>query len=264
LPASSTFVPVSRFSEYKACPDASAEGKLCEPGAVAFNGDGRNLSSQVLACPPRSCISNPSACTASSRFDIGGLQACPMNTSAEVGTVFELPFVVFDAYNQTAQAERLVEIADPCRSSAGSFYCDGRCFEVNCSLLDQLQGPEERAPRLRLLFFQEKPPGNETLKQLPYGWEDAIPVVGSGSVGQPSSSNGGRRRLLQYDDDGAETSLDGRVLNIAYGYSARDPGLEGIAWSNPSVAPCSSDGVRECGVTASDSQVKISLQKFVE
>eukprot|EP00967_Tisochrysis_lutea_P054913 scaffold68818_cov16-Tisochrysis_lutea.AAC.1 len=34
----------------------------------------------------------------------------------------------------------------------------------------------------------------------------------------------------------------------------RDPGLKGVAWSNPFVAPCSSDGIRECGALASDFQ----------
>eukprot|EP00967_Tisochrysis_lutea_P124430 scaffold208018_cov18-Tisochrysis_lutea.AAC.1 len=37
----------------------------------------------------------------------------------------------------------------------------------------------------------------------------------------------------------------------------RDPGLEGIAWSNPFVAPCSPDGIRECGAIALDFQLGI-------
>eukprot|EP00983_Pelagomonas_calceolata_P073459 1152146-Pelagomonas_calceolata.AAC.1 len=51
------------------------------------------------------------------------------------------------------------------------------------------------------------------------------------------------------------TSFDCRT-----GY-VRDPGLKGVAWSNPFVAPCSSDGIRECGALASDFQVRMSFQK---
>ncbi|KAF5832422.1 hypothetical protein DUNSADRAFT_11704 [Dunaliella salina] len=155
-----------------------------------------------------------------------------------------------------ALAKRLVEVVDPCEGSAeGSFYCEGRCVEVECSLLGQLQGPENGAPQLQLLFLEEQPSNNETVKQLPYGWDDGIPVVGSGNAGQPASSVPGRRRLLQDDDDDAAlSSLDGSVLNIAYGFTARDPGLQGVAWSNPFIKPCSSNGVRECGALALDIQ----------
>eukprot|EP00967_Tisochrysis_lutea_P016443 scaffold18528_cov27-Tisochrysis_lutea.AAC.1 len=91
--------------------------------------------------------------------------------------------------------------------------------QVDCSLLGQLQGPEKEPPRLQLLFLEETPSNNETIRQLPYGWEDGILIVRSVTAEQSPRSVASRRQLLQ-EGEVDLASLNGRELNLAYGFKA--------------------------------------------
>ncbi|KAF5841739.1 hypothetical protein DUNSADRAFT_11519 [Dunaliella salina] len=101
IPETSSFVPVPRFSTYKACPASEVEALLqapCEPGASALSGDEDDLTSQVLACPPQECLDNLEACTMDLKFSVSGISGCEIDTSAEVGAVLPITLAVVDSY----------------------------------------------------------------------------------------------------------------------------------------------------------------------
>jgi hypothetical protein len=109
--------------------DQTAE-TLCELGATATDDQDGNLTHKVLACPPDSCIA---AGCPGHEFQRKGLEGC-LNTSAPVGTIFNVSFVVFDSEQPPlrANAFRLVTIAQPC--AADEFWCGATtgCSPVDC------------------------------------------------------------------------------------------------------------------------------------
>ncbi|KAK3270208.1 hypothetical protein CYMTET_21381 [Cymbomonas tetramitiformis] len=137
LLASTTFVEVRQHQVYAACAerDAGNAEVECEPGVAAYDTEDGDLSSQVLVCPPSSCIAV--GCPGH-EWAIKGLQGC-INTSAPVGTVFEVEWVVFDSgmLAQNASVTRLISIIQPC--NLGETLCDDlTCSTIDCDTRDTM------------------------------------------------------------------------------------------------------------------------------
>ena len=69
------------------------------------------------------------------RFLQQGIASCAVNTSAPVGTIFNVTFLVFDYSipSLNASVTRTVSIINPCDS--GQYLCsDGTCSSIQCSL----------------------------------------------------------------------------------------------------------------------------------
>jgi hypothetical protein len=95
------------------------------------------LLSQVLACPPASCLAY--GCPGY-EFSTNGLRGCSIDTSAPAGSVFRVPFVVLDPSTGTGRAsvERTVVITEPC--GVGLYYCGGGCVKVIARNVPKLCG----------------------------------------------------------------------------------------------------------------------------
>ncbi|KAK3233264.1 hypothetical protein CYMTET_56422 [Cymbomonas tetramitiformis] len=135
LLASTTFVEVRQHQVYAACVEGDAKNAEveCEPGVAAYDTEDGDLSSQVLVCPPSSCIAV--GCPGH-EWAIKGLQGC-INTSARVGTVFEVEWIVFDSgmLAQNASVTRLISIIQPC--NLGETLCDDlTCSSIDCDTRD--------------------------------------------------------------------------------------------------------------------------------
>ena len=90
-------VMVRQGTPYQACSPGQEPTSTspCELGVSASTARGGSLTSSVLVCPPATCMS-PSVCPASA-FALNGITACAVNTSAPVGTVTTIKFVVYDS-----------------------------------------------------------------------------------------------------------------------------------------------------------------------
>ncbi|KAK3289149.1 hypothetical protein CYMTET_3420 [Cymbomonas tetramitiformis] len=131
------FVEVPQHQRYVSCAEEETVHAevLCEPGATASDAEDGDLSAQVLSCPPASCIEV--GCPGH-EWAAKGLAGC-INTSAPVGTLFEVQFVVFDFAmpRQMASAVRTVAIVQPCNS--GETVCsDHTCSSIDCDLRDSM------------------------------------------------------------------------------------------------------------------------------
>jgi hypothetical protein len=130
--SSSASVVVKQHTPYLPCGGSPATGVLCEPGAVAFDAVDGDLTARVLVCPPAACL--PFGCPGHEFSREGKLQSC-LNTSAPVGSVFEVAFVVFNSAGGSARTRRVVSIAAPCGVGSERCESDGRC-ERSCRLRD--------------------------------------------------------------------------------------------------------------------------------
>ncbi|KAK3233701.1 hypothetical protein CYMTET_56024 [Cymbomonas tetramitiformis] len=134
----SAFVEVKQHARYAACreeDEGSGAPTLCEPGAVANDTEDGDLSAAVLSCPPISC--RHLGCPGH-EWAAKGIEGC-LNTSAEVGTMFQVEFLVFDnaVPSQAASVHRTVTIIAPCESQ--EILCeDLSCSSVDCHLRDSL------------------------------------------------------------------------------------------------------------------------------
>ncbi|KAK3267920.1 hypothetical protein CYMTET_23548 [Cymbomonas tetramitiformis] len=132
---SSAYVEVKQHDTYEKCAQGEEDRAevLCEPGASAEDAEDGDLAARLLACPPASCLSY--GCPGH-EWATKGLSGC-INTTAEVGTVFEIEFVVFDSMvpAQNGSAVRFVTITQPCAS--GEELCsDMTCSPVSCAERD--------------------------------------------------------------------------------------------------------------------------------
>jgi hypothetical protein len=93
----------------------------CDPGVDAISSiTGADLSSMVYSCPPVDCLS--SSCTGY-ELSVKGVQGC-LNTSAPVGSIFQLRFTVLDRAVTppvASSAVRVVTILSPC--DLGFTFC---------------------------------------------------------------------------------------------------------------------------------------------
>ncbi|KAK3250934.1 hypothetical protein CYMTET_39709 [Cymbomonas tetramitiformis] len=131
----SAYVEVKQHDTYEKCAQGEEDRAevLCEPGASAADAEDGDLAARLLACPPASCLSY--GCPGH-EWATKGLLGC-INTTAEVGTVFEINFVVFDSMvpAQNDSATRFVTITQPCAS--GEELCsDMTCSPVSCAERD--------------------------------------------------------------------------------------------------------------------------------
>ncbi|KAK3232908.1 hypothetical protein CYMTET_56767 [Cymbomonas tetramitiformis] len=138
----SSYVEVKQHAAYTKCA-AGEEARvdvLCEPGAVAADAEGVDLSARVLACPPEACLAT--GCPGH-EWTTKGLQGC-VNTSAEVGTVFLVDFVVFDDAMpaKNATVTRTVGIIHPCDIGAGESLCSDLVCFMDCQYREQVLGEE--------------------------------------------------------------------------------------------------------------------------
>ncbi|KAK3279960.1 hypothetical protein CYMTET_12181 [Cymbomonas tetramitiformis] len=149
----SAYVSVKQHHPYEKCGGGMEQqaDALCEPGANATDAEDGDLTAGVLVCPPASCLRT--GCPGH-EWRYKGLAAC-VNTSAAVGTMFQVDFVVFDSMipAQMATATRTVTITAPCAS--GEELCsDLGCSSIPCAERDAMLGvPEadEVPPAIRLL-----------------------------------------------------------------------------------------------------------------
>lgn len=82
-------------------------------------------------CPPIGC--EASGCVGHRFIDKQPL-ACGVDTvNGNVGDTFLLIFKVVNSAGLDAKVQRIITIASPC--SAGKFFCDGSCTNVDCTTL---------------------------------------------------------------------------------------------------------------------------------
>ncbi|KAK3262154.1 hypothetical protein CYMTET_28973 [Cymbomonas tetramitiformis] len=132
------FVNVRQHQTYEACVEEEDQLStvLCEPGAMASDAQDGELSSHVLACPPTSCLNK--GCPGH-EWTYKRLQGC-LNTSAPVGTVYAVDFVVFDMHipANRAPATRHVTIVSPCEDPSAELCDDLTCSSIPCATRDAL------------------------------------------------------------------------------------------------------------------------------
>ncbi|KAK3267327.1 hypothetical protein CYMTET_24107, partial [Cymbomonas tetramitiformis] len=164
----SRYVSVEQGAEYAMCTAEELAGgggeTLCEPGVDSADGDGVDLTDQVVVCPPEECIRR--GCPGH-EVKWKGLRPC-INTSAAVGSSYDVAFMVVDRGHmplRNATVVRTVTIVAPC--PIGTMACsihsgESFCSATPCSVLVGLSGESEQAaPVVALLGPKEL--------RLPYG-----------------------------------------------------------------------------------------------
>ncbi|KAK3260700.1 hypothetical protein CYMTET_30357, partial [Cymbomonas tetramitiformis] len=137
------YVEVRQHGEYRACESTEAQHAevLCDPGVDAADEEDGNLTAQVVVCPPSEC-EGLVAC-AGHEWVSKGVRGC-VNTSAAVGTVFDVVFQVYDSSQPAngGSVTRHVSIIAPCAS--GEELCeDLSCSNVSCAARDAWTSAEE-------------------------------------------------------------------------------------------------------------------------
>ncbi|KAK3236511.1 hypothetical protein CYMTET_53346 [Cymbomonas tetramitiformis] len=115
-----------------------AAGGVCDLGVNATDPEDGNLTAAVLACPPYSCLTGGQVYCQGHEYAVKGLQGC-LNTSAAVGSIIEVEFLVFDNAipPNKASVTRTIGIIYPCEW--WEWLCDdGACSAIECALRDQL------------------------------------------------------------------------------------------------------------------------------
>ena len=145
-------IQVNQSSTYAACSSGvkPSTAAPCELGGSATDAQDGNLTANILACPPSSCLSTyctgeicfryagcPCCCRllsetvaisivgtipvaypvhAGQEFSRVGLANCAINTSQPVGTLISISFLVFDKGTPVlnATAQRTLVIGSPC------------------------------------------------------------------------------------------------------------------------------------------------------
>ena len=137
---------VPQRSDFALCADgvAPAANALCEPGAVALDTDGTDISADVLSCPPDSCLAQ--GCPGH-QLARKGLAGC-VDTAAAEGTTFAVKFVVFSRAQPplSATVERLITITAACPTSPYLFYCNGTCLSTPCATAEAMAAALASAP----------------------------------------------------------------------------------------------------------------------
>eukprot|EP00854_Cymbomonas_tetramitiformis_P003615 gene3615-4547_t len=146
------YISLTQYAEYNRCGDGVDPTTVvpCEAGAIATDAEDGDLTSRVLACPPASCLDK--GCDGH-EFETKGVQGC-LDTGAEVGTVFEIEFVVMDRGSPalSASATRVVTIVAACPTGEELCLEDRACSAVPC---DVRSGLLEEGPGRRLMSADE-------------------------------------------------------------------------------------------------------------
>lgn len=93
----------------------------CEPGGVATDAEDGDLTSEIITCPPDSCLAI--GCPLHS-FVKKGIQGCGVDTvSSSPDTDYTLKFVVWDRSvpAMMTTAERRIRVMSPC--GVNEIYC---------------------------------------------------------------------------------------------------------------------------------------------
>ncbi|PRW20834.1 hypothetical protein C2E21_8605 [Chlorella sorokiniana] len=160
-PALPAALSIRQGSSYAACAPGQQPSKElpCELGATAAFG-GTNLTAAVLACPPPSCLGSTRCPQA--LFSSRGLAPCTIDTSQPIGTVIQIPFVMWSTAQPAlnASATRTLVIAPPC--DPGLYPCPATgsktvCSGVPCALLATLL-PQRSGPLVALVAPAAPPP----------------------------------------------------------------------------------------------------------
>jgi hypothetical protein len=143
------------------------EGFVCDMGATAAatNGGGvdDDMTASLLALPStmdaRECVMR--SCS-EYLFAPSGLSRAGIDTSAPVGSLLVVQFVVVDNEGRLASVNRTVAILPPPRCAADEFRCGpsngeesrSSCSPVPCHILAQLLGPDpsQRPPAVLQLL----------------------------------------------------------------------------------------------------------------
>eukprot|EP00798_Chlamydomonas_sp_ICE-L_P013353 gene13353-19195_t len=222
----SEIVSVRQYKLYGAClkGEDGSSSVLCERGATAFDEQDGDLTFKVLACPPADCLD--SGCPGH-EFINKGIKDCGVDTSADVGTVYTITFMVFDSGTPplSSQISRSIIIGKPCEP--GTNYCDGICTEVSCTTYAALVAKNGGVPLI------PKPP-----KIVFKFTRKADERRGLGSQLQHTDSPHrlASRRSLQQSSDSNSTSM-----MLRFGTSPDD-----------SLVPCNGTSLLRCGVTTTD------------
>ncbi|KAK9816871.1 hypothetical protein WJX72_006349 [[Myrmecia] bisecta] len=132
-PLLSALVSVKQGKPYAACAAGQIPvvDKLCELGVNATDAQDGDLTARVLACPAAACLGQ--GCPGY-EFRAQGISSCAVNTSAAVGTQFNITFTVFDlgAPSLNASITRTVVIISPCPT--GQTLCSDNSCSINCAL----------------------------------------------------------------------------------------------------------------------------------
>eukprot|EP00798_Chlamydomonas_sp_ICE-L_P009233 gene9233-16381_t len=222
----SEIVSVRQFKLYGAC----LEGKdgssdvLCERGAAAFDEQDGDLTFKVLACPPADCLD---AGCPGHEFINKGIKDCGVDTSADVGTVYTIMFMVFDSGTPplSSQISRSIIIGEPC--ATGTNYCNGICTEVSCTKYAALvakNGGVPLIPKPPKIVFKFTRNTNERRR------------LGSQLQHTDSPHRPASRRSLQQSVDSSSISL-----MLRFGTGPAD-----------SLVPCNSMSLLRCGVATTD------------
>lgn len=89
-----------------------------------------NITHKVLACPPPTCISDQD-CEGHRFVEKLDLEAlCSIDTSADIGTVYSLRFMVYDSALVSREVFRTVQIISPCTDvgAGGTCACGQVCI----------------------------------------------------------------------------------------------------------------------------------------
>ncbi|GFR51054.1 hypothetical protein Agub_g13376 [Astrephomene gubernaculifera] len=135
-------VNLPRGRTYHLCAfgEAAIAEALCDPGVVATDRLGVNITDQVYACPPDACFLRGVACIGHELWK-KGIEGC-VNSNLPVGSQLEVNFVVFDPLAEVprATATRYIAIASPC-SNAAEVYCSNvnSCGSDPCDVRDQMR-----------------------------------------------------------------------------------------------------------------------------
>ncbi|KAL0047060.1 hypothetical protein WJX82_005420 [Trebouxia sp. C0006] len=172
-----TILPATFNLTYSSNYTACAQGVLpslaapCEPGASANDRQDGNITSKVVACPSAGCKAIASLCTGQ-EFAKVGLQNCYINSSLPVGTVLQIPFLVWDNGHPalSARVNRTLVITAPC--ATGQFFCSGVCQQINCAAAAQVS--QVYPPVLAYSTAATNLLGSKTVLYVQYG--SAVPL----------------------------------------------------------------------------------------
>ncbi|KAK9817290.1 hypothetical protein WJX72_012291 [[Myrmecia] bisecta] len=132
-PLLGTLISVKQGMPYAACAAGQIPvlDKLCKLGVNATDVRDGDLTARVLACPAASCLGQ--GCPRY-EFRAQGISSCAVNTSAAVGTQFNVTFMVFDLGlpSLNASITRTVVVAGPCPT--GQTLCSDNSCSINCAL----------------------------------------------------------------------------------------------------------------------------------
>ncbi|KAK9805301.1 hypothetical protein WJX72_012052 [[Myrmecia] bisecta] len=161
-------VQVKQGQAYAACAAGVPQtaDAPCELGAAAQDHLGADLRFRVVACPSPTCLATGSC--SGLTFTLKGLAACRLNTSIPVGSILQVPFIVFDQYQPPASASvtRSIAIAAPC--STGQYLCSGSCSPIPCVIL-ALLNPATPPPQLSLTAVASSMLGASRALAVQYG-----------------------------------------------------------------------------------------------